>query len=529
MTTPFVTDFYDRLLGSIEQVTLRGRIDRQWLGGTGGPGGGTGGRPGGFIGQLNQPHVSYDTDEFAKITGSGSLLDNLNHIRYNIYTLSGILASGFLGLNDTPNTYSGEAYDLVVVGSGETGLEFMELIAGSGITITNSGTSITIAASGSGGGSGTPGGSNTQVQYNNSGSFAGSPNFTFDGNNTQLAGYANVRRLRLAENGTTDGTYNVFLTERPSSSVRRIMMYGAAQSNSFGFIVAPTDTASKSDVVVGLWAQDIDGTSPVSTNFAVVNLKGNSGSSDLQFTTTISDSDRGDIVFAPRASEVARFSLVGGTSNPQVLITGAGSGSTPIDIKAAASPAQPITRWLKSDGTTVQAKVDNNFNFSESIGATTSLMTEVGVANIQTDSSGIGNGADTTDDTLFTYTLPANAMSSNGKSIRCLSTGHFATNVNTKEVKFWFAGNTIIDSGALTLSNTDWMCEMEITRIDSTHVSCVGKFTGNNVASVVTVTANLSVSDLTANTSIIKVTGASTTIGTANDVKSYLMKTWFEN
>jgi hypothetical protein len=37
-------------------------------------------------------------------------------------------------------------------------------------------------------GGGTPGGSNTQVQYNSSGSFAGSANFTFDGTNVAIGG-----------------------------------------------------------------------------------------------------------------------------------------------------------------------------------------------------------------------------------------------------------------------------------------------------------------------------------------------------
>lgn len=163
------------------------------------------------------------------------------------------------------------------------------------------------------------------------------------------------------------------------------------------------------------------------------------------------------------------------------------------------------------------------------MGSSTGLMTLIGVANVQTSSGGIGNAADTTDDTLFTYSLPLNAMSANGKSIRTAATGHFATNVNTKEVKMWFAGTAIADSGVLTLSNTDWVCTIEVTRIDSTHVSCVGRFTGSNVADVVTVTANLAVSDLTANASVIKVTGASTITGAANDVLGYMMKTWFEN
>ena len=52
------------------------------------------------------------------------------------------------------------------------------LTAGTNVTITNAAGAITIAASG---GSGSPAGSNTQVQFNNSGAFGASSVFTFDG------------------------------------------------------------------------------------------------------------------------------------------------------------------------------------------------------------------------------------------------------------------------------------------------------------------------------------------------------------
>ena len=53
------------------------------------------------------------------------------------------------------------------------------LTAGTNVTITNAAGAITIAASGGGGG--TPGGSTTQVQYNNAGSFGGISGVTTDG------------------------------------------------------------------------------------------------------------------------------------------------------------------------------------------------------------------------------------------------------------------------------------------------------------------------------------------------------------
>jgi hypothetical protein len=52
------------------------------------------------------------------------------------------------------------------------------LTAGTNVTITNTAGGITIAAAGGGG---SPGGSNTQVQYNNSGAFGGISGFTTDG------------------------------------------------------------------------------------------------------------------------------------------------------------------------------------------------------------------------------------------------------------------------------------------------------------------------------------------------------------
>jgi len=142
-----------------------------YLGGVGGSGGGSGG--GNIIGTLPQTRVSYDLSELATdITVSGpSLLDNLNHIRWDIEVLQAMCGSGsgaglghiiyddeislsprekltilgagvtivddeendstditfdpsFLDLNDTPETYVGEAGKSVVVNETEDGLEF---------------------------------------------------------------------------------------------------------------------------------------------------------------------------------------------------------------------------------------------------------------------------------------------------------------------------------------------------------------------------------------------------------------------
>lgn len=113
------------------------------LGGLSGPGGGIGSPPGGFIGWLPQTRVAYDDDEIASsgITASGTLLDNLNHIRYRL----GILESG------------GGASPLVVeqLGGVPSVNNVDKIIISGGTVIDMGGGDVLIAMSGGGGGDST--------------------------------------------------------------------------------------------------------------------------------------------------------------------------------------------------------------------------------------------------------------------------------------------------------------------------------------------------------------------------------------
>jgi hypothetical protein len=66
------------------------------LGGASGANGGIGGPPGGFVGKLPQSRVAYDTTEGATLVtaSGGSLVDNLNHIRYRLGSLETASGSG---------------------------------------------------------------------------------------------------------------------------------------------------------------------------------------------------------------------------------------------------------------------------------------------------------------------------------------------------------------------------------------------------------------------------------------------------
>jgi len=127
---------FDQQLFEYFQIADRKRLVQPLvLGGVAGSGGGTGYPPGGFVGYLPQTQVAYDLSEASSSTGSTSLLDNLNHIRYRIEGLedwveiSGFVPISFTELNDTPDVYMGQAGKAVIVNLTENALEFEDVSA----------------------------------------------------------------------------------------------------------------------------------------------------------------------------------------------------------------------------------------------------------------------------------------------------------------------------------------------------------------------------------------------------------------
>src|SRR5215472_1758401 len=101
------------------------------------------------------------------------------------------------------------------------------LTAGSNVTITNAGHSITIAATGGGGG--TPGGSNTQMQYNNSGAFGGVTNLTTDGTNVTALSFGSSVVEKWSTDTGTAGTFGT-LKDSVTNATTGFEVNGAATS-----------------------------------------------------------------------------------------------------------------------------------------------------------------------------------------------------------------------------------------------------------------------------------------------------------
>lgn len=97
-------------------------------------------------------------------------------------------------------------------------------------------------------------------------------------------------------------------------------------------------------------------------------------------------------------------------------------------------------------------------------GAGAAAMGPSGNISSQSSAAGVGNGADTTEDTLFTFTLPANSLDIPGRSLFITAFGSFANNAHSKHARMYF-GSEVIDSGAnTTTGGIGWVLEMTIVK-----------------------------------------------------------------
>lgn len=125
-----------------------------------------------------------------------------------------------------------------------------------------------------------------------------------------------------------------------------------------------------------------------------------------------------------------------------------------------------------------------------------------------------GNGADTTDDTLQSLTIPANYFTAPGQTIRITATGTTAANGNNKQIKIKSGATTLMTSGTLTTNNGSWRMQLDIQNLASNSQNVSGQ--GISGTTVWTTSAAQTLTTTAAIT--INITGASGTTGAANDV-----------
>lgn len=131
----------------------------------------------------------------------------------------------------------------------------------------------------------------------------------------------------------------------------------------------------------------------------------------------------------------------------------------------------------------------------------------------------VGNGADTTFDTLQTYTAPANTLLNVGDAIHVVASGTFASSTDTKNIKIVLnpagAGPTIASLVGNAASTVNWALDVWIVKTGSNaqSVHVQGTVIGTaNAAGTSSVTS--AVADGSAIT--IAVQGQNASLATAN-------------
>ncbi len=130
--------------------------------------------------------------------------------------------------------------------------------------------------------------------------------------------------------------------------------------------------------------------------------------------------------------------------------------------------------------------------------------------------TGVGNGADTTEDTLKSFTLPANALDAAGRGVFIYAWGKYSADLNTKTAKLYFGASSVSAQTAAAAGNTAWALEMVVGKAAANQQvisaqSIVGTAHGgvtNSTAGVDTDTAGI----------VIKLTGQDSTSAAANRI-----------
>jgi len=156
----------------------------------------------------------------------------------NLYTtnITGVLtASSNINATMSPNINLGSVSNLHIQG-GTNGY----------VLATDGAGNLSWTAGGGGGGNGTPGGSNTQVQYNDQGVFNGSSFFTFNENtnNVQVAGNLIANALTLGSGVYAFSRSNVFFAITSSNATQELYSIEADTISGADFTIIATDTTA---------------------------------------------------------------------------------------------------------------------------------------------------------------------------------------------------------------------------------------------------------------------------------------------
>lgn len=144
------------------------------------------------------------------------------------------------------------------------------------------------------------------------------------------------------------------------------------------------------------------------------------------------------------------------------------------------------------------------------------------------NTSAVGNAADTSEDNLMTYSLPAASMSSNGRGVRITAWGSGVSTTDVTTVRCYF-GATAVTTKVLTASQANtWKADFAVIRTGATTQVASGSILNGGTTSSVT-QATASPGETLSGAVTIKCTGQRATTSSANSVQQLGMVVEFIN
>lgn len=200
---------------------------------------------------------------------------------------------------------------------------------------------------------------------------------------------------------------------------------------------------------------------------------------------------------------------MGSTSPSAKLSVHAQNGDLNTTLFAIGSSTASATSTLFSVDNTGRAKIGYASSSPATIGGT--------IFDSFVDAGNVTTGE--TD--LYSYTLPSNGMQVNGDKVVLYQSGTFVSSgTATRQIRAYFAGTMVFDSGALSISaSAVWRLELTCIRVSSTVARCTGALntSGASLAAYTTYTEVTSLNLQAAQ--IVKTTGQAGGVGAAtNDI-----------
>jgi hypothetical protein len=194
------------------------------------------------------------------------------------------------------------------------------------------------------------------------------------------------------------------------------------------------------------------------------------------------------------------------------------SSSASLIIKAGTATVSPFRLVTGTNKTT---PIGGSFEYNNSFYLTKSTTLRFGLGgSIFEHFASVGN-VTTGEDDLYSDTIPVSTLAVDGDKLSAEYGGVFVSSATaTRQIKIYFGGTAILDTGALTLSlSSAWTVYVTIIRVSSTVVRYMCSLTTEGAA----LAAYTSVGELTgltlSNTNILKITGEAAGVGAAtNDI-----------